>query len=202
MNDHYYTSAPQSEHRYAVCDYEYRGCSLRFTTDAGVFSRGEVDFGTDVLLRALPEDVSGRVLDVGCGWGAVGVTVGRRWPKAEIVMSDVNLRALDLARKNAADNGVKASVVESDGLASVPGEFDFILTNPPIRAGKQTIYAIFASCAEKLKENGELYLVIRRQQGAESAVKYLKGVFAAVDTVDKSGGFWVIRCRGGKGHAV
>lgn len=198
MNDHYYTQDPQSEHRYAPCDYTYRGCELHFTTDAGVFSRGEVDFGTDVLLNALPEKLAGRVLDLGCGWGAVGVSIGKKWPGCAVVMSDVNERALSLAAQNARKNGVTAQTVLSSGLDNVPGELDYIITNPPIRAGKQVIYAIFAQGAKQLKENGEMYLVIRKQQGAESALKYLKTIFDDVETVEKSGGFWVIRCRGGK----
>ncbi|MBE5783685.1 MAG: class I SAM-dependent methyltransferase [Clostridiales bacterium] len=202
MNDHYYTSSPTSEHRYAPCDYEYRGCPLHFTTDAGVFSRGEVDFGTDVLLNALPDSLYGRVLDLGCGWGAVGVSVGKRWPGCTVVMGDVNERALSLASQNARKNGVTAQTVQSDGLTNIPGEFDFVITNPPIRAGKQVIYGMFRDCAGKLKENGEMYLVIRKQQGAESAIKYLKTIFDEVDTIEKSGGFWVIRCKGGKKDEV
>lgn len=202
MNEHYYTQTPQSAHRYAEASYAYRGCAFRFLTDAGVFSRGEVDFGTDVLLRSLPEDMTGRVLDLGCGWGPVGVSIGKRYPACRIVMSDVNERALDLAAENARANGVSAQVIASDGLAAVPGDFDYIVTNPPIRAGKQAIYAMFASCARRLKEQGQMYLVIRKQQGAESALKYLKTVFAAAEAVEKSGGFWVIRCRGGKADDV
>ena len=198
MNDHYYTSSPESAHRYAPCQYTYRGHELNFTTDAGVFSRGEVDFGTDVLLRSLPESLYGRVLDLGCGWGPVGVSVGKQWPGCAVVMSDVNERALSLAAKNARENGVTAQTVISSGLDNVPGEFDFILTNPPIRAGKQVIYAMFAQSAKQLKENGEMYLVIRKQQGAESAIKYLRTIFNEVETIEKSGGFWIIRCRGGK----
>ena len=198
MNDHYYTSSPESAHRYAPCQYTYRGHELHFTTDAGVFSRGEVDFGTDVLLRSLPESLYGRVLDLGCGWGPVGVSIGKTWPGCAIVMSDVNERALSLAAKNARENGVTAQTVISSGLDNVPGEFDFIITNPPIRAGKQVIYAMFAQSAHQLKEKGEMYLVIRKQQGAESAIKYLKTIFDEVDTIEKSGGFWIIRCRGGK----
>lgn len=194
MNDHYFSPAPQSEHRYAEAAYSYRGQALRFTTDAGVFSRGEVDFGTDALLNALPRDMAGRVLDLGCGWGAVGVSVGKRYPACEIVMSDVNGRALELAARNAEKNGVAARTVESDGFSAVDGDFDWIITNPPIRAGKQTIYRIFADCAPRLRPGGALYLVIRRQQGAESALKFLKTVYACVETVEKSGGFWVIRC--------
>ena len=200
MNDHYYSRDPQSGHRYAEAAFVYRGVSLRFTTDAGVFSRGEVDRGTEVLLGALPEEIRGRVLDLGCGWGAVGVSVGKKYPDSQIVMSDVNRRALELAGQNASANGVAAQTVESNGCESIQGPFDLIVTNPPIRAGKQVIYSMFADCARLLTPQGALYLVIRRQQGAESALKHLKTVYPAVETVEKSGGFWVIRC--GRGPAA
>lgn len=202
MNEHYFTANPESEHRYAPCRFEYRDCSLRFMTDAGVFSRGEVDFGTELLLNALPETLYGRVLDLGCGWGAIGVSVGKKWPGCAVVMSDINERALALAGRNARENGVTAQTVESSGMDRVPGQFDFILTNPPIRAGKQVIYAMFAACAGQLKDEGEMYLVIRKQQGAESAIRFLKTVYQTVDTIEKSGGFWVIRCRGGNKHDI
>ncbi len=146
--------------------------------------------------------MAGRVLDLGCGWGAVGSSVGKKYPACRIVMSDVNERALALAAKNAAANGVQAETAQSDGLERVEGPFDYILTNPPIRAGKQVIYRLFAESAQKLSPEGSLYIVIRKQQGAESAVKYLKTIFQQVDTVDKSGGFWVIRCREGKQNEV
>lgn len=202
MNDHYYTQNPTSEHKYASCDYTYRGHKLHFTTDAGVFSRGEVDFGTDVLLKALPEQLSGRILDLGCGWGAVGVSVGKCWHGCEVVMSDVNERALELSAKNARTNGVAVQTVQSDGLSNVSGSFDAVITNPPIRAGKQVIYGMFQDCAGRLRENGTLYIVIRKQQGAESALKFLKTIYHQVDTIDKSGGFWVICCQGGKENEV
>ena len=167
-----------------------------------MFSRGEVDYGTQVLLRALPEEMSGRVLDLGCGWGAVGVSLAKRYPACRVTMSDVNRRALELSEKNAKANGVSVQIVESDGLENVPGSFDCIITNPPIRAGKQVIYKMFSDSADRLTENGQLFLVIRKQQGAESALKYLKTIFSEVDAIEKSGGFWVIRCGGGKQHEV
>ena len=194
MSDHYYTASPESAHRLETCAFEYRGAALRFTTDAGVFSRGEVDYGTRALLNALPNDLSGRGLDLGCGWGAVGITIGKKGPACRIVMSDVNERALELAEKNAQANDVAAEVFRSDGLQSVPGVFDFIVTNPPIRAGKETIYRLFSESESRLRSGGRLYLVIRKQQGAQSAIRYLNTVFARVEPIDKSGGFWVIRC--------
>lgn len=202
MNDHYYSASPSSEHRYQTAEWTYRGHALRFTTDAGVFSKGEVDSGTALLLRSLPDDMAGRVLDLGCGWGPVGIAVGKAWPACEIVMCDVNERALELSRLNAKANGVAAAALASDGLENVTGTFDYIITNPPIRAGKQVIYRMFADSARRLRPGGQLYLVIRRQQGAESALKYLKTIFDQADAVEKSGGFWVIRCMGGKTHEI
>ncbi len=198
MSEHYYTTSPESAHRYAPCAWEYRGEKISFMTDAGVFSRGEVDYGTKVLLEALPDEMAGRVLDLGCGWGCVGISIGRTQKNAQIVMCDVNERALNLAKDNAKKNGVLAEAYLSNGLESVPGKFQWIITNPPIRAGKQTIYGLFKQSAQALEKDGALYIVIRKQQGAESAIKYLKTIFEQVETVDKSGGFWVICCREGK----
>ncbi len=193
MNDQYYTADPSSESRPVPCAFPYRGHGLNFMTDAGVFSKGELDAGSRLLLDALPA-LSGNVLDLGCGWGAIGVAVAKANPTARVVMADVNHRALDLTRQNAARNGVTAEVIESDGMAAVMGRtFDAIITNPPIRAGKQVIYAMFADAAKSLNPDGALYLVIRKQQGAESCVKYLKTLYAEVEKLDKSGGFWVLK---------
>ena len=194
MNDHYYTREPQSESRPVSCEYEYRGIRMRFETDAGVFSRGEVDTGTRLLLEALPEQMSGDVLDLGCGWGVIGISVSRKWPDTRVWMADVNLRALELSWKNAEANGARVTCLESDGMAGLMDrKFDAVITNPPIRAGKQVIYQMFADAAKCLKPGGALYLVIRKQQGAESCVKYLQTLFENVEKLDRSGGFWVLR---------
>ena len=198
MNDHYYTRVPQSESKPVDCAWSYRGVDLSFRTDAGVFSKGEVDTGTRLLLEALPEEMNGDILDLGCGWGVIGISIARKWPETRVTMADVNLRALELsrenARKNAARNGAEVECLESDGFGGLAGRsFDAVITNPPIRAGKQVIYRMFAGAAEALKPGGALYLVIRKQQGAESCLRYLATIFARVDKLDRSGGFWVIR---------
>ena len=192
MSDHYYTENPRSAHDERRVTLRALGSALTFTTDAGVFSRDGLDRGTEVLLEALPPLV-GRVLDLGCGWGAVGVALGRKYPALDIVMTDINRRAVELARRNLAENGVQATVVQGDGFAAVEGSFDAIVTNPPIHAGKAVIYGLFAQARDYLKPGGALYIVIRKQQGAPSALKYLKEIYASAETVGRGSGFHVIR---------
>lgn len=194
MNDHYYSQTPTSESRPVSASFSYRGHNLTLMTDAGVFSRGELDSGTRILLEALPEKLSGRILDLGCGWGPVGICVGLENPEAQIVFSDVNERALALTKDNAAKYKIDGTFIQSDGFTSIKGDFDCVITNPPIRTGKQVIYQMFADAQAHLVENGELYIVIRKQQGAESAKKYLQTLFPDVSVIDKSGGYWIIRC--------
>ena len=195
MADHYYTENPSSAHEEWQIEATILGSALRFTTDAGVFSRDGLDRGTEVLLEALP-GLHGRVLDLGCGWGAVGVALGKRYPDLEIVMTDINARAVELARRNLAANGVHAEVCQGDGFASVEGSFDAIITNPPIRAGKAVIYGLFYQAKARLAPGGALYIVIRKQQGAPSALKHLKEVYGDAEVIDRSSGFWVIRALG------
>lgn len=165
MAEQYFTADPTCESKQVPCSFVYRGHGLNFMTDAGVFSKGELDTGTRLLLDALP-DVYGDVLDLGCGWGAIGVAVKKKYPAAHVTMVDVNRRALELCRFNAVRNGITAECLESDGMAEVMERtFDFIITNPPIRASKPVIYRMFADAASRLNPGGALYLVIRKQQG-------------------------------------
>nr|SIP63358.1 Ribosomal RNA small subunit methyltransferase C [uncultured bacterium] len=194
MSEQYFSREPSSGSRPAACAFSYRGRSLRFETDAGVFSRGELDTGSRLLLDSLPA-LSGEVLDLGCGWGALGVAVASANPGAAVTMVDVNLRALALARRNAEVNRVSVRVLESDGFAGLGTQrFDAVVTNPPIRAGKQVIYRLFADAAERLNPGGALFLVIRKQQGAESAMRYLTTLFPRTERIARDAGFWVIRC--------
>lgn len=192
----YFASQPQAQSDARPFTLTWQGREYRFLTDAGVFSKGELDFGTKVLLGALPDPGDGQLLDLGCGWGAVGVLMGALYPAAHITMTDINQRAVALARENARANGVSATVVAGDGLEQAPGPWDVIALNPPIRAGKQVVYRLFAQCAAALTPGGALYVVIRRQQGADSAKQYLRTLFDQVDTVARKGGFHVFRCGG------
>ena len=193
--DQYFTREPSSESRPVICQFEDRGRKYVFETDAGVFSRGEVDQGTEILLKALP-DLEGDILDLGCGWGVVGTCLKGRNPDARIVMVDVNLRALELSRKNLSRNGASAEVLESDGFEGIRDRtFDAVVTNPPIRAGKEKVYEMLGDAARSLKSGGQLFVVIRKQQGAESCMRYLKTLFDEVEKIDRSAGYWVLQAR-------
>ena len=193
MPDHYYTPNPTAAHEERQFETVLLGERLAFKTDAGVFSKAGVDAGTKLLIEALPP-LNGRVLDLGCGWGPVGVALGRHDPELRLVLTDINERAAGLARENLRRNGVtNAEVVSGDGFAAVEGTFSAIITNPPIRAGKQTIYALFREAHDRLEPGGCLYIVIRKQQGAPSAIKYLEGIYKDVEIIERGGGYWVLR---------
>ena len=193
MSNMYYEREPQSASREVACVFSYHGNRLTIQTHAWVSSKGELDQGTRLLLDALPE-LTGEVLDLGCGWGAIGIAVKKAFPQTDVTMVDVNLRALGLCERNAEANGVEVTCLESDGMHALSGrQFDAVITNPPIRAGKQKVYEMLSGAAEALKEDGSLYLVIRKQQGAESCMRFLSDYFETVEKLDRSAGFWVIR---------
>lgn len=192
-NDHYFSNTPSSVHHERQITTTLLGNEMRFHTDAGVFSRDDVDPGSRLLIENAPE-LSGRVLDMGCGWGPVGLSLALANPTCSVLMADINERAVELSERNRRTNGVlNASVIASDGFESVEGEFDHILTNPPIRAGKAVIYGMFDESFRRLKTGGTLTIVIRKQQGAPSAKKHLEEVFGNAAVIDKSGGYWIIR---------
>ena len=194
MAEYYYTNNPTSKHEERHFTSVFMGRTLAFETDAGVFSKQHIDPGSEILCKSLPE-LHGRVLDMGCGWGAMTVMALARFPALDVTMADVNERALDLAVGNVQKNGMQAKAVLSDGFERVEGEFDAVMTNPPIRAGKAVIYRMFEDAKAHLAEGGRLFLVIRKQQGAPSALKFLGELYAEAETIERDGGYWVIACK-------
>ena len=117
-----------------------------------------------------------------------------RFPKVHMTMADVNERALALAVSNIQKNRMQARAVLSDGFESIEGEFDAVITNPPIRAGKAVIYKMFEDAKGHLREGGRLFLVIRKQQGAPRALKFLKELYGRAEVIEREGGYWIIAC--------
>ena len=195
MNEHYFTSEPVSAHRERLIDTKLLGREMRFLTDAGVFSRDDVDPGSRLLIDSAGP-LTGRVLDLGCGWGPVGLSLALENPEIDMLMADVNERAVELSERNRRMNGVvNAHVIESDAFESIEGEFEHILTNPPIRAGKQVIYGMFDESFNRLLPGGDLTIVIRKQQGAPSAKAHLQDLFGNAEVIARGGGYWIIRSR-------
>ena len=151
---------------------------------------------TDTVLLADFARVKGseRGADLGCASGALMLLLLWREPRLSMTGFEISPDAAALARENLRLNGVKnAEVVTGDGYAAVTGTFSAIITNPPIRAGKAVIYGLFADARAHLKPGGALYVVIRKQQGAPSALKHLQETYKTAEVIDRGGGFWVIR---------
>ncbi len=162
-----------------------------FKTDNGVFSKGELDYGTYLLLTTvLKLDIKGKVLDLGCGYGAIGVIVSKL-KNTKVTMVDVNKRAVHLSKMNVRDNKCDCLVINSDGYLNVLDKFDYIITNPPIRIGKTKLYDLIINGKNYLTENGVIYLVIRKEQGAKSFIKDMSEYYN-VNVLEKSKGFYII----------
>lgn len=168
--------------------------NFSFYTDNGVFSKDKLDFGTRTFLENLPiSELHGDILDVGCGYGPIGIVLAKL-TSAKITMCDVNKRALHLAERNAKENKVDVTILESDCYQNIGDKkFQYIVTNPPIRAGKKIVYEILMEARNHLAENGKLFLVVRKDQGAKSMISDLKEYYN-VDVIAKNKGFFIICC--------
>lgn len=198
MSQHYYSKNPQTKSKPQEWTYTLRGETFRFQTDSGVFSKNEVDFGSRLLIEAFDEPViEGPILDVGCGYGPIGMAIAKAFPQRHVHMVDINARAIELAQKNTVLNGVEnVSVYESDGLSNVEQqEFGAILTNPPIRAGKETIFRFYEEAHAKLAASGSLWVVIQKKQGAPSTQEKLQKLFSDVRVADKKKGYFIFEAR-------
>ncbi|MFW5914103.1 MAG: class I SAM-dependent methyltransferase [Bacillota bacterium] len=191
---HYFTenqSDVKTEEK--TIQFDFCDKTFTFTTDHGVFSKDTVDLGTRTLLEAIEVPRMATVLDLGCGYGAIG-TVIAACKNAQVTMADVNERAIDLAKRNAKANGVDAKVIKSDGLTKIKGTFDIIVSNPPIRIGKPRLYALYKDVHKALNEDGIFWLVVRKKQGAATTAKYLATMFD-VNVVQKHKGYHVMACK-------
>lgn len=195
MSQHYYSRKPEVQHDRRTLSAVLRGRTFRFTSDAGVFSKGDVDYGSRALIEAMEIPDGSSVLDVGCGYGPIGLAAAHLAPKGIVTMLDINSRAIELARENAKLNGISnIKILESDIFSAVAGQtFDIILTNPPIRAGKAVVHRIFEEAYEHLNENGALWVVIQKKQGAPSAAAKLEELFGEVKEIGKDKGYRILK---------
>ncbi len=195
--DQYYSSNPTSMSNERIINYKLNNNEFQFIVDNGVFSKNRVDFATDLMLKSLiSEELQGNLLDVGCGYGVIGITLSKIF-NLKCKMVDINNRAVELSKKNIELNKCKnTTCTASDGFQAIleDEKFDIIITNPPIRAGKAVIYNIYEESYNHLKEGGALYLVINNKHGAPTTKKKLIELFGNCEVLDKKDGFNVIKC--------
>lgn len=175
-------------------DVDILNNKFTFYSDNGVFCKEHLDFGSRLLLENIPwNEITGSILDVGCGYGPIGI-IASRLTGNKVTMCDVNKRALHLAKMNAKENKTDALIIESDCYSSISGKYNTIITNPPIRAGKKIVYDILFNAKEHLVPDGTLFLVIHKDQGAKSLIKDLEDAYN-VQVLEKNKGFFVIKCK-------
>lgn len=190
---HYFTNEElPSEEKTIKCIIKNN--SFTFITDNGVFSKNGLDFGTRTLLENLDlENIKGDVLDFGCGYGPIGIFISKV-KNIPVDMIDINLRSIDLSKKNSELNKVNTNVFYSDIYENVEKKYDFIISNPPIRVGNEVLYKILFGAKNYLKENGELWIVINKDQGAKTVMKNLEKEYT-VTLVEKNKGFYIIKAK-------
>ncbi|AVL00433.1 class I SAM-dependent methyltransferase [Pediococcus inopinatus] len=197
MTDYYYTQNPDALHEKTQWQFKLLSQNLTFNSDSGVFSKRTIDFGTRTLLDAVDlKDLShGDVLDVGCGYGPIGLAIAKAVPEIHVDLVDVNLRALDLCKQNAEQNGIQnVTIWESDTYEAVSKkDYHTILSNPPVRAGKTVVTKILTDAFAHLQVGGSLMIVLQKKQGAPSAKKTMTHVFGNAEIVLKQKGYYIIK---------
>ena len=188
----YYAENPDAAHDIHELRVDLLGEKMTFLTDAGVFSKKMVDFGSQLLLKCLEVNQGETVLDVGCGYGPLGLSLAKAYG-VQATMVDINNRALDLARQNAERNKVEAKIFQSNIYEQVEGKFDHVISNPPIRAGKQVVHEIIEKSKDVLETGGDLTIVIQKKQGAPSAKSKMEDVFGNCEVVKKDKGYYILR---------
>lgn len=163
-----------------------------FNTTNGVFSKEKLDYGSKLLLENLiTSDIKGKVLDIGCGYGPIGIILAS-FKDIELHMTDINIRALELAKENARIHNISCvKIYESYIYDEIDTKFDYIISNPPIRAGKKVIYEIIGSAKKHLNKNGKLWVVIRKAQGAPSLIRDMSDIYN-INVIDRKKGYYIL----------
>ena len=191
---HYFTDNSSLRSNPKEFDYCFDNEKFTFTTDVGVFSKNEVDFGSALLIKTVYlKNLGKSCLDLGSGYGPIGIIVKRFNPDLNMDAVDVNSRAIDLVKLNSKINKTDVSTFLCEDILTLNKKYDTVLLNPPIRAGKKVIYELYEKSYEVLNELGSLYIVIRKKQGADTSYNKLKDIFKNVDVIAKSKGYEIIQ---------
>ena len=195
---HYFQNDPNLASNLQKISFDIDGLHMSLWTDNGVFSKSRVDEGSFAFLKVLlPLGLSGKILDLGCGYGTIGLTIAMASPEASITLADINTRALALCEKNAQELGLsqRVTILQSDIYEKIEGHFDSIVVNPPIRAGKRVTYAMYEGAKQRLIDGGSLFIVIRKAQGAPSASAYIESLFGNIALLERDKGYYIYQAK-------
>lgn len=190
---HYFTDNTDIESQPIQFVFKFQEKDLLFTSDNGVFSKSMIDYGSRVLLDSFNKTTEKSLLDVGCGYGTFGICLKKVYPDLEVDMVDINDRALKLAKLNAENNNVAINVYKSFIYENVEKTFDIIISNPPVRAGKDVVMSILSGAYEHLNSNGSLWIVLQKKQGAPSAKKKMIEIFENCEIVKRDKGYYILK---------
>lgn len=199
MKNYHYYSEDESELKSEpqIYTFNFKEHEFKFKTDNGVFSKKYIDFGTYTLLSNIKlNDIDGPILDVGCGYGPIGIVISTLYDK-DVMMVDINERAIELAKSNIKTNfASKCQAQKSYLFDSLDKNLKYstIISNPPIRAGKKVIYEIYDKSYDYLLTGGNLWIVIQKKQGAPSTIVHLTEVFGNCETICKEKGYYILKC--------
>lgn len=195
-NYHYYEENQDGLHSNPTFfEFHFKNESFKFHTDDGVFSKKYIDYGSFVMLSTfLPNTINAPILDMGAGYGAIGIVLSRLYDKP-VLMAEINKRAVGLIQKNIQENKVTAEALHSNLYSAIAEKevFSSIVTNPPIRAGKQVVFAIYEGAYQHLLAGGELWVVIQKKQGAPSSKEYIEKLFGNCEIVKRDKGYYILR---------
>ena len=193
--EHYFTEKPARTFKREKFDVDILGNAITINSGSGIFSLSEIDFGTKLLIEnaKIPSD-SSNVLDLGCGYGIVGIAIKKKYPQISLTMTDVNERAIRMAKENIKENEIEAKILKSDVFLNPELndlKFDVILTNPPFSAGKKVCIEFIKQSFDRLTPNGLFQLVAPHNKGGESLKKIMLSVYGNVGELVKKRGYRV-----------
>lgn len=195
---HYYLTDLNLKDNKITINATIKKTKMQFFSNSGIFSKNHIDLGTTILLENINESQEPKkILDIGTGLGVIGIYLGINYPKSNVLMIDVNQRAVDLANQNILLNKVEnAKAINSNLFQNISNiNFDLIVTNPPIRVGKDFCFSLYQQSYDHLLENGILYSVVGKKQGALSHYNFLTTIFNKVEIINKKSGFWILKCQ-------
>ena len=193
---HYYSKEQTDiESNPSYYNFNFKGLELKFKTDNGVFSKNYIDYGSFVMLKEfIPNNLDLPILDMGSGYGPIGVTLSRLYNK-QVYMCEINERAYNLSLENIKNNKANCVALHSDLFEKIDTNmlFSSIVTNPPIRAGKNIVFKIYDDSYNHLTTGGELWVVIQKKQGAPSSKNHLEELFGNCEIIAKDKGYYILK---------